>query len=297
MLPELNPRFDAFVAPARRYPQLWRLIAGIVVGIVFYLGFVLGLILLATRAGLDPARALSGDGSPLESSLLLFSFAGMSGGVLLAARLFHKRGWASLVGPDLVEAWRYFRLSSTIVFAIMIGWTALGIWDSPPTPNLPFGIWLVWLPSSLILVLLQTGSEELVFRGYLQQQLAARFRSRWIWWLVPSALFGLAHLDREVMGPNAWLVVADTFLIGLVAADLTARTGNLGAAIGLHFTNNAMVLLFVAMQGNLSGLSLNVTTFSLADTAMVRQMLLIDLGVIVLLYSAYLVILQRRKRL
>jgi membrane protease YdiL (CAAX protease family) len=43
---------------------------------------------------------------------------------------------------------------------------------------------------------------------------------------------------------------------GLVAADLTARTGNLGAAVALHFTNNISAILMVGLAGNLGGLTL-----------------------------------------
>ena len=45
--------------------------------------------------------------------------------------------------------------------------------------------------------------------------------------------------------------------LGIACADLTARTGNLGAAMGLHIANNAFALLIVAVEGwPASGLAL-----------------------------------------
>ncbi|MFQ5439742.1 MAG: lysostaphin resistance A-like protein, partial [Paracoccaceae bacterium] len=139
-------------------------------------------------------------------------------------------------------------------------------------------------------------SEELVFRGYLQQQLAARYSSRWVWWVLPALLFGLAHFDGESTGVNAWLVVADTFLIGLIAGDLTARTGNLGAAVGLHLANNTAALLVMATEGTITGLSLFVTPFAITDARAMRSMLLADLVVALVLYTMYLFIMALRQR-
>jgi membrane protease YdiL (CAAX protease family) len=129
---------------------------------------------------------------------------------------------------------------------------------------------LPWLPFALLGLLIQTGTEELIFRGYLQQQLAARFRQRWVWMLVPSLLFGLIHYSPAQYGALSWVVVIWSLLFGLAAADLTARTGNLGAAIGLHFANNFAAVLLIGISGNIgelalynvdldtSGLSLNI---------------------------------------
>ena len=114
-----------------------------------------------------------------------------------------------------------------------------------------------WLPLALPAILVQTAAEELAFRGYLMQGLAARFRSPLVWWLLPALLFGAAALEpgrvrRRTPGSSC----SPPPSIGLVLADVTARTGNLSAAIGLHFANNVIALLVVALPSPLAGLSL-----------------------------------------
>ena len=99
-------------------------------------------------------------------------------------------------------------------------------------------------------------AEELLFRGYLTQALAARFRSPLAWALVPSLAFGALHWDGAAYGADAWLAVAAATAVGLALADVTARTGNLSAAIGLHFANNVAALLVVAMPGPTAALAL-----------------------------------------
>ncbi len=115
-----------------------------------------------------------------------------------------------------------------------------------------------------------------MFRGYLQQQLAARFRSPLAWMLVPSILFGALHYSPEAYGDNAWIIVAWSVMFGLLAADLTARTGNLGAAIGFHFANNFSAILLVGLAGQMDGLALWTLAADPTDGAAMLPLLIID---------------------
>ena len=103
---------------------------------------------------------------------------------------------------------------------------------------------------------MQSAAEELAFRGFLMQSLAARFRSPVVWWLLPALLFGALHWNPAELGANAGLGVLASTVVGLALADVTARTGNLSAAIGLHFANNVMAMLVVALPSPVSGLAL-----------------------------------------
>ena len=131
------------------------------------------------------------------------------------------------------------------------------------------------MPLSLGAVLVQTGCEELLFRGYIQQSLAARFKSPLIWMLLPSILFGLAHYQPETAGDNAWLIVLWAAVFGLINADLTARSGTLGPAIALHMTTNAVAVLLISVHDQMSGLSLATIPVA-TDSAELRNWLAID---------------------
>ncbi|MFQ5438635.1 MAG: CPBP family intramembrane glutamate endopeptidase, partial [Paracoccaceae bacterium] len=163
MFASLNPAFDTYCAPARAYPQIWRLIAGLITAGLIYLAFVLAVVFLPARSGVFIDAALGGNGTPLETSLVLLSFGGMGGGVVLAARLFQKRGFPSLLGPDPRAILRSFFVTFAIVGGLLAVWMGDGMMARAPVPNLLARTWLAWLPSSLVLLLVQTGSEELVF--------------------------------------------------------------------------------------------------------------------------------------
>ena len=287
----LPPPFAAYIAPARAFPQLWRLVLGLVLiaGVYFlWMALMGGLLwLVSGPEGMAPRLQTIGQGGdPVSLLLLLSTFAGMALGVWAAARLLHKRGWRSLFGRPPVVL-RDFVLGVGAMLGGGGGLSLLMLPFLPPLePATPLRVWLMFLPLALLGIGLQTGAEELVFRGYLQQQLAARSSSPLVWMLLPSLLFGMAHFAPAEMGANAWLVVAATGLFGLIAADLTARTGALGLAWGLHFANNCLAILLVSSMAGLDGLALFQLPEGANHADTLRPLLLIDMALMGAVWAA-----------
>ena len=118
------------------------------------------------------------------------------------------------------------------------------------------GEWLLWLVPSALLVFVQTSAEEVSFRGYFMQSLAARFRSPWVWALPPGLVFTLLHLTPQAL---PWMHASLLISIAAFAATATilvVATGNLGAAMGAHLGLNVFGLLGVSHAGWLSGIAL-----------------------------------------
>jgi len=287
----ISAEYERLLEEVRPTSELWRLALGVAIILATYL--VVAMVILMTADNLGAFGIGGVHRGPVSLLVLLLTFPGLALGSVLAVLILHRRDPQGLLGRNFARFRGDFTVASTITLTGQVVSLAVGFLIFAPVASLPVAIWAMWVVPVLALILMQSAAEELVFRGYLQQQLAARFRSRWIWWVAPSVLFGLLHYDTQVYGPNAWLVVLDTMLIGLIAADLTARTGNLGAAVGLHFTNNAVVLLFVALQGDLSGMALHVTPFSAADHSMMRLALGGDVVLFGGGYAVYLWIMGR----
>jgi uncharacterized protein len=287
-----------FVAPARLRPEIWRLVVGLLLSVAVYFLGVAGVFLLVMAwSGLEGARGwmaeMAGSAGPTGTLLLLATFVGMALGPMLAVRLFHRRSVRSLFGP-LDRLWRHFLVTAAIC---IVAFAVSALVPSPmptPLPNLEVALWASFLPLALVGVLIQTGAEEVLFRGYLQQQLAARFASPIMWMILPSALFAVLHYQPELMGANAWLVVAAVFLFAVLAADLTAVTGSIGAAWGLHFVNNALAILLVATDGPLSGLALYMAPISPADEQ-IRPLLFLDMMTTVALWAVLRLVLRPRR--
>jgi uncharacterized protein len=294
----MHPAFSAYVEPARKRPQLWRLVLGLVLATGVYaawMGAMFGVIwFLAGGAPFEDAlSAIGGAGSPLGMILILFTFLGMGMGAWAAARALHGRGLRSLLGPS-AQLWPEFARGAGIMLVVGGGLgvvVLVGFADL--TAAMPLSTWAMFLPLALLAVAIQTGAEELIFRGYLQQQLAALSPSPLGWLVLPSVLFGLAHYSPDQMGDNALLIVAATGMFGFIAADLTARSGGLGLAWGLHFANNVLALLFVSAMGGLNGLALFSMPVSMADS-MMRSLILADMAILFAVWLACRFWLMRR---
>lgn len=276
--------FDAFVAPARARPGLWRLALGLALAAALWFGTALILFRLAPRFDVGPRGVLL---------LYLASFAGLALGVALAARLLHRRSPLSLIGPGGMRR-RAFAAGVGVVAAAGLATGALGAALAPPVLQVGPLAWAGLLPLALPLVLVQTAAEELLFRGYLVQALAARFRSPLVWAILPALAFGMLHWDGAAYGRDAWLAVAAAAAVGLAFTDVTVRTGNLSAAIGLHFANNVLALLVVAMPGPTAALALAVSPVDAAHP--MRAWLVADVATTLCVWGAWRLALAWRKR-
>lgn len=287
---------DRLVASARGGSALWRLVAGVIALAAITFGLNLGfsdlLRQVAPAVWADLAGPEGMGNTPVSMLLILFSFALALLALSPVLRLVHRRTLASVIGPvpeTLRQFWRTLRILLVIglITLLPMPWMT----DDPVVPNLPLWTWLGWLPLALVGLLIQTGTEEVLFRGYLQQQLAARFRSPLIWIGVPSLLFAMGHYLPVEAGANAVPIAIWAGVFGLLMADLTARAGTLGPAVAVHFMNNLGALLIVSLPDSLSGLALYTTPFSMADSDRILAYLPLDfLGMIVFWLAARLAI-------
>ena len=288
--------FERFVAPARPKAQIWRTIVGLVAIAAIYFVFVIaifGLIwLFQQNESLTTAMEMAGAETPTGTVILLATFIGLGLGPILIVRLLHGRPAGTLFGRRTVVI-RDFAKSAGVVFVIYTVLTLIWLLEFDAEPNLDLSIWLTFLPMALAGIVIQTGAEELVFRGYLQQQLAARFASPVVWLILPSLAFGAVHYDPTTAGANVWLVMAAAAAFGLVAADLTRVTGSLGAAWGFHFANNVIAILFISVKGSLPGLALYLTPYSIDDVTQLPWLVGADLATMVLAWWILRQILRR----
>jgi len=284
-----TPAFEAFIAPARHYPEIWRILVGFTVAITVYL---LPILLIFTGIGLlypglvyEVRTALEAPDTPRAMFVLLATFFFMGLGAVAAAGI-HRRGLASLIGPFRPACRQFSRTILGVAGIFLASGVVVSLFmPDDPIPRLPLTTWLGYLPLALPLLLVQTGAEELFFRGYLMQALAARFKSAIIWMGIPTILFGLAHYNGALDPKLTVLLICATGLFGLVAADLTRITGNLGAAIGFHFTNNFFALFLISIEGEMSGLSLYTAPFTMQDVETLIPLIIIDMVTVVLAWS------------
>lgn len=286
---------EQLVEQARRYPEIWRLFVGLalIVVVVSALNAVL-FVAVASLAPPDWTESLLQGSTPLALLIILGSFVFAIFGVALAVRWMQHRALITVIGP-LPLALRQFWRVSAVLAILGLALIALPPYDmgAPLSLNLPLSTWLMLLPLSVGAVLIQTSAEEILFRGYMQQSLAARFRSRVIWIGLPSVLFAAGHYAPATAGENAMLIAVWAGVFAVLTADLTARSGTLGPAIALHFFNNASALLLFSLPDNLGGLALYHLPYDTSDTALLRQWLYVDFALMIAAWLSARIALRR----
>ena len=282
--------FETYIAPAKHKPELWRIFATCISFFALYalftFGFFAGLSAVFTDA--DQIGLLTGTFNTPNSMLaLLASFIGWIGALLIPLWLLHKRGLVSLLGARASKLAVMFVIGfagyAVFLFLLSVAQSEMPRLD----PNLDRAIWLRYLLPGLLLLLIQVSAEELLFRGYLQQQIAVRFNSVALALILPSLLFGAGHFNLDNGLTQGLMLVAITTLLGLMLAEITRRTGNLGAAIGIHFLNNMTGMFFVSFQDFAGGLALYQATDYIENPDLFTKDLIFQLYVFASLTAAY----------
>ena len=296
--------FDAYIAPAKPYARYWRLAVGILISVALFVVVQIGAFLAIKFIWGDvtlliTVQMMQNPTTPIALIGLLLSIPLMLVGVLVAVKWIHKRRLLTLFGDGPLM----LNFAKTVLFVgVLFGATTIfRLYSGEGTPNMSLAQWLPWALLFLPVLLLQVGTEEIIFRGYLMQQFAAFSKNPIAWMIVPSVMFGSLHFQPTKFGMEAAvIVVVLTSLFGMVAADLTRRTGNLGAAIGLHFVNNLIAIGILPLGGTMTGISLYVSKIHVDDktvlTEMMRGSLIWAIGSVVVYFSVMLWLGRRAKR-
>ena len=266
---------ENLVNPARQKSGIFRLLLGLVILTLIYLVLLTALLfaLKLTMGGVWVSNLRPGVvTSPGQTLTLLGSFSTMAIAVGAVVLILHHRSPTTLLG-GLRPAFDQFCQSIRGLIPYLIIVILLVFSSQDMQPHLAIGTWLTLLPITLVLLMVQVGAEELVFRGYLQSQLAALNAPTFVWILLPSVAFGLLHYDPTTTGDLAPWIVLWAIFFGVAAADLTARYGTLGPAIAMHFVNNFAAITFMGFKDNLGGLNLYVYPFSISNTSKFTEML------------------------
>lgn len=292
--PSAYAAHPGFIAPALGTPGLRPVILGFIIVESLYemaqraLGFALSWVAPGFAQtvfdGTTPAGMLTGLASFLLLALILH----------MVLRVVHGRTLISLIGPPARAIAQFRAVLLPLALLVLVVEIAPPWWSAEALAQIhPPLTWLLLLAPALAALLIQTGAEELFYRGYLQQQIAAWDARPWVWLTLPNLAFAFAHWNAHApLEINAQYVVW-AFAFGLAASDLTARTGSLGPALALHLVNNAYAfLLYGELHGPESGLALFLFD---PDSALPFQpaSLVAELGLVGLMWLAARVALRR----
>ncbi|TPJ36692.1 CPBP family intramembrane metalloprotease [Mesorhizobium sp. B2-5-13] len=196
--------------------------------------------------------------SPIGILSALTSFAGIWIGLWIAMRWVHGEPLSALLGtgrrvsrPDFLKGLIAVLITSALS-EILLYWLAPGI----ARGTISLSSWLLFAIPIVALTLLQTSSEEVLFRGYLLRGLASRFRSPFIWALLPGLLFTSLHWSGGSSAAINACVLVSIAAFALLLTLMVYATGNLGAALGAHLGNNLTGFLLISHQQSYNSFAL-----------------------------------------
>ncbi len=104
---------------------------------------------------------------------------------------------------------------------------------------------------SLLLIPLQTGFEEVFFRGYLMQGFAKILKYRWLPLLITSLIFGAIHFaNPEVKASGALITMPQYIWFGIFFGVCVLMDEGLELAWGIHLINNLFLSVFFTQDSS-----------------------------------------------
>ncbi len=256
---------ETFVQPAMARRGVWRVILGLALILFCWVTGMVAVLAIWTAGkpisgmpldqALGQLDALQAGGDPTGIVIMLLSFAGIWAGVFLAVVTLHGQRFRTVFSPRPGRAFREFGKGAALAVLVAIPQLLIGMQIAEPFPGMALSQWIWWVLPVVGLVFIQATGEEMIFRGYLLQQLAGRTKSWLVWALLPSLFFGLLHYAGREDGGDLYYIAVTT-VIGLTFCALVWRSGSLWSAIGLHVTVNALALTVVGPEGALGGTQL-----------------------------------------
>lgn len=169
------------------------------------------------------------------------------GFVTMLRRVHHKTLTSVLTGYERFRTGRFW-FAFTVWGAQVVITALIGYFSDPASVRIifdpiGFSISLVML---FFLMPVQTGLEEVLFRGYLVQGLSLFFRNGLVPLLITSLLFGSAHMSNPEVARHGWPIMLTYYSVfGFFMGALTLIDEGLELAIGIHFANNFISSLLV----------------------------------------------------
>jgi membrane protease YdiL (CAAX protease family) len=195
--------------------------------------------------------------SPVAYMLMLLTFPAALVGLYLGWKLVH-----NLPLTALHTAYAKFRWSRALQ-AFIFMWLVLGTYgfvmsrfsDNPPNFIFDAERFLPYAILSLLLLPIQSATEEIVVRGYMNKGLIHWFGNKWVVFTLTSGLFMVLHLANPeaqagAAAGNLPIVMSGYFFFGFAMCLMVLMDDGLESAIGVHAGNNTFAAIFVNYENS-----------------------------------------------
>lgn len=195
--------------------------------------------------------------SSLAYLLMLLTFPAALVGLYLAWKIIHKIPLTALHTAAKKFRWGRVLQSFVIIWVVLGGYSLIVSLMGFETPRFVFDAsrFLPFAIVSLLLLPVQSATEEIVVRGYMNKGLVHWFGNKWVAFTLTSGLFMALHLaNPEAMAGaeagNLPLVMSGYFFFGFAACLMVLIDDGLESAIGVHAGNNTFAAIFINYENS-----------------------------------------------
>jgi hypothetical protein len=179
--------------------------------------------------------------------LILLSFVFAFFAIILVVRNFHKQTLLSVTTSREKVDWKRVFFSSGIWSVFTIVSTVIMYYSSPESfvvnfKPIPF---LILAGIGILLIPIQTSTEEYVFRGYLMQGFALLAKNKWFPLVMTSVIFGGMHIANPEVEKMGYIILVYYIGTGFFLGIITLMDEGMELALGFHAANNLVGALLI----------------------------------------------------
>lgn len=248
--------------------EFWQYLLGIVAAFLGYLSFQLIMMVPLLSAAMshgitmneiaeNPNILFNPEKIGINKSLLLALMMGMFVFTLLflwlAIKFIQKKSLTSIITGYENIRWKRYFFSFGIWGILIIILTIVSYLISPQDIEVRFnaGPFFILLIVSVLLIPIQTATEELIFRGYLMQGFGLAFKNGIAPLIITSVLFGLMHAQNPEAQAHGLLIMMPYYIFfGAFLGILTLLDEGSELAMGIHCANNLFSSLLVCSKNS-----------------------------------------------
>lgn len=235
--------------------KFWKYILGFILFILAYaigqIPFTIAVLYKSISMGKgipsDPNELMNVLDSNLTLLLLLLTFVFAFLGIYLAVKYINKQKFIEIVTARKKIDWKrvFFSFALWAIFSIVS--IVIMYYNSPQDFIINFNLipFLGLAVIAIILIPIQTSTEEFVFRGYLMQGFGVLFLNKWAPLLTTSTLFGLMHIFNPEVDKLGYIILIYYIGTGLFLGIITLMDDGMELSLGFHAANNLIGALLV----------------------------------------------------
>ena len=173
--------------------------------------------------------------------------------LLFLMKPIHERPMLSVITTHAAFRWSRFFWGAKVWFVLLVIYAFIATKTGFQKIELQFDPITLFQLSlvSILLIPLQAGFEEVLFRGYLMQGFAQILKYKWLTLVVTSLIFGGLHFfNPEVKEFGAALAIPQYIWLGIIFGICTLMDEGLELAWGVHAINNIFLSVFFTQDSS-----------------------------------------------